>query len=255
MIRCSLAQWLLCVIPVLIPGVDSVDQWLQNVDRYRSGEQSLKTFHGFSMRLSASQLQLVTCRSCPTGWHDESPGIPAGPSWQHPHGSSYIDDNRMQASLTMHMQSRKFPQVYVCATFSPDTLDTVSPFDAKILADLSAALTFVFFLLFFSALDDLNADVHRLGRQNMCMCTYMTSVDLWACQAFRVWFASLQVGSIMLQCPKAMNGKILGSWRYRTVLEQNSLESIRVIHCSFRRCIPPACTLQQWPAREDPNVS
>lgn len=78
----------------------------------------------------------------------------------------------------MHMQSRKFPQVYVCATFSPDTLDTVSPFDAKILADLSAALTFVFFLLFFSALDDLNADVHRLGRQNMCMCTYMTSVDL-----------------------------------------------------------------------------
>lgn len=117
MIRCSLAQWLLCVIPVLIPGVDSVDQWLQNVDRYRSGEQSLKTFHGFSMRLSASQLQLVTCRSCPTGWHDESPGIPAGPSWQHPHGSSYIDDNRMQASLTMHMQSIAQISTGVCLCY------------------------------------------------------------------------------------------------------------------------------------------
>jgi len=33
-----------------LKGVDSVDQWLQNVDRYQSGEQTLKTFHGFSMR-------------------------------------------------------------------------------------------------------------------------------------------------------------------------------------------------------------
>lgn len=34
----------------VLKGVDSLDQWLQNVDRYRSGEQTLKTFHGFSMR-------------------------------------------------------------------------------------------------------------------------------------------------------------------------------------------------------------
>lgn len=34
-------------------GVDSVDQWLQQVDRYRSGELTLKTFHGFSMRILA----------------------------------------------------------------------------------------------------------------------------------------------------------------------------------------------------------
>lgn len=34
----------------VLKGVDSVDQWLQNLDRYRSGEQTLKTFHGFSMR-------------------------------------------------------------------------------------------------------------------------------------------------------------------------------------------------------------
>ena len=30
--------------------MDSVDQWLQNIERYSSGEQQLKSFHGFAMR-------------------------------------------------------------------------------------------------------------------------------------------------------------------------------------------------------------